>query len=163
MLNQSQQNFAHIKTVLLSWRVQNFVVICGLYYEQQHYKFCLILNSIKISLVWWAPDPTNPTCPLGTFINCTQQRGFSLRIWQLSSGTGFKLLRYNRISFLPNCRHENSWASCSVAIISRQYWNCNNRQLVLMSLWQINVTSVHKQASYVYLLHIYIHTDWHHQ
>ena len=38
MINWSQQNFAHVTTVKLSWHVQNFVVISWICYEQEYYK-----------------------------------------------------------------------------------------------------------------------------
>ena len=41
MIKQSQQNFAHLTTVLLSWGVQNFIVIGQICYEQEHYKIWL--------------------------------------------------------------------------------------------------------------------------
>ena len=50
MLNRSR-HFAHVTTVLLSWRVQNFVVIGSICYEQEHYKISSISNTIEISLV----------------------------------------------------------------------------------------------------------------
>ena len=37
----SQRNFVHVKTVFLSWHVQNFVVISRIYYELKHYKVSL--------------------------------------------------------------------------------------------------------------------------
>ena len=44
MLNRSQRNFAHVTTVLLSWRLQNFVVIGWSDFEPQHYKISLNLE-----------------------------------------------------------------------------------------------------------------------
>ena len=38
MLNQSQWNFAQVTTVLLSWCVQNFIVVGWIYYEQEYYE-----------------------------------------------------------------------------------------------------------------------------
>ena len=37
----SQQNFAHIMTVTLSWPVQNFIVIGWIYFNPEHSKFWL--------------------------------------------------------------------------------------------------------------------------
>ena len=39
MRNQSQRNFAHVTTVTLSWRVQNFVVIGRVNFKPEHCKF----------------------------------------------------------------------------------------------------------------------------
>ena len=39
MCNRSQRNFAHVTTVTLSWRMQNFVVIGDVYFEREHSKF----------------------------------------------------------------------------------------------------------------------------
>ena len=39
MLNRSQLNFAHVMTVTLSWRVQNFVVIGKVHFKKAHFKF----------------------------------------------------------------------------------------------------------------------------
>ena len=39
MLNQSQQNFAHVMTMQLSWCEQNFVVISWVYLKPEHCKF----------------------------------------------------------------------------------------------------------------------------
>ena len=44
-------NFHRISNL---WHVQNFVLIVWIYNEQ-HYKFNWLLNSIEISLVGWAP------------------------------------------------------------------------------------------------------------
>ena len=51
VLNWSQWNFAHVTTVTLSWRMQNFVVIVDINVELEHSNFCRISNSIEISLV----------------------------------------------------------------------------------------------------------------
>ena len=39
IFNQSQQNFAHVTTVTLSWRIQNFVVIDRVSFKPEHCKF----------------------------------------------------------------------------------------------------------------------------
>ena len=39
MLHRSQRNFAHVTTVLLSWRVQNFVVIDWAYFKLERSQF----------------------------------------------------------------------------------------------------------------------------
>ena len=39
MLYRSQRNFAHVTTVTLSWRVQNFFVIGGLPFKPEYCKF----------------------------------------------------------------------------------------------------------------------------
>ena len=39
MPNQSQRNFAHVTTVTLSWRVQNFDVIGSVHFKPEHGKF----------------------------------------------------------------------------------------------------------------------------
>ena len=36
MPNRSQRNLAHVTTVILSWRVHNFVVIGRVYFEPEH-------------------------------------------------------------------------------------------------------------------------------
>ena len=59
---RSPQIFAHIMTVILSWPVQNFVVIGWIYLKPEHSKFDWISNLIEIPLVgyytwlgiWWA-------------------------------------------------------------------------------------------------------------
>ena len=41
MFNRSQWNFAHVTTVLLSWRAQNFLVFGRIRYELEHCEFSL--------------------------------------------------------------------------------------------------------------------------
>ena len=41
MIDRSQWNFAHVMTVTLSWRVQNFVVIGRIHFKPEHCKFWL--------------------------------------------------------------------------------------------------------------------------
>ena len=38
ILNRSQRNFAHVTTVTLSWRVQNFVVVGRVHFKLEHCK-----------------------------------------------------------------------------------------------------------------------------
>ena len=49
--NRSQRNFAHVMTVILLWRVQNFVVISRVHIKPEHCKFWS--NSIEIPLMGW--------------------------------------------------------------------------------------------------------------
>ena len=39
MLNRSQLNFAHVTKVTLLWRVQNFVVMGGVHFKPEHFKY----------------------------------------------------------------------------------------------------------------------------
>ena len=41
LFSRSQQNFAHVTTVTLSWNVQNFVVISWYRFKPEHCKFLL--------------------------------------------------------------------------------------------------------------------------
>ena len=38
-LNRSQRNFAHVMTVTLSWRVQNFILIGQVHFKPEHWRF----------------------------------------------------------------------------------------------------------------------------
>ena len=53
MLNRSQRNFAHVTTVILSWRGQTLVENV---LNQSTANFGRIYNSIEIALVGRAPD-----------------------------------------------------------------------------------------------------------
>ena len=46
IFNRSQQNFAHVTTVTLSWSVQNFVVIGWAHFKPEH---CVTLSNFKFN------------------------------------------------------------------------------------------------------------------
>ena len=56
--NRSQRNFTHFTTVILPWRVQNFVSIGRVHLKPEHCEFWS--NSIEISLMGRAP--AGPGC-----------------------------------------------------------------------------------------------------
>ena len=57
LFNWSQWNFAHVTTVLLSWRVQNFLVIGRICYEQEYGEISFIFYFDR-NIVSQGLDPT---------------------------------------------------------------------------------------------------------
>ena len=53
VMSRPQQKFARVTTVLLSWRVQNFIEIGPICYEQEHYN---ILLNFPRNISGRAPD-----------------------------------------------------------------------------------------------------------
>ena len=52
MLNWSQRHFAHVKTITLSWRVQNFVENCRVYFKPEHGKFWPVFEFDRNIVSW---------------------------------------------------------------------------------------------------------------
>ena len=77
ILNRSQRNFAHVTTVTLSWRVQNFVVVGRAHFKLEYCKF-------------WSNFEFDRNIVSGT-----GARSASLRAWIVS--TSFSAVRTSRV------------------------------------------------------------------
>ena len=100
--------YTHVMAVTLSWHVQNFVVISRLYFQPEHFKFGLISNLIKISLVGWGPELLYGVFQMELMLICINDIGHHdsdnslLPIWYQAiiwTNAGLLLIGLNRIYF----------------------------------------------------------------
>ena len=82
--DQSQWNLAHVTTVTLSWRVQNFIVFGWARFKPEHSKFCsnLEFNLNPVSGTGaWIRHPFNTVMSDQLVIDIAK-RVFAIRVWR---------------------------------------------------------------------------------